>query len=58
MVAEATVGSVLVTVLVVGAFVYFLYRRIKASRNKTTTTGTGGGGGGGRGDGNTTTHEN
>lgn len=50
MVAEATVGSVLVTVFVVAAFAYFIYRRV--TRKKTTSTGTGvGGGGGGRGDG-------
>lgn len=43
MVAEATVGSVLLTVLVVGAFVYFIYRRVTA---KKKTSGTGGSGGG------------
>lgn len=56
MAAEVTVGAVLVTVLVVAAFGYFIYRRVTAKK-KTSGTGGSGGGGGGRGD-NTHTQQN
>jgi hypothetical protein len=46
--AEVTVGAVLITVLVVGGFGYFIYRRVKAAKERkaSTTYGSGGGGGG------------
>jgi hypothetical protein len=43
------VGEVLVTLLVLGGFGYFIYKRV--TRKKDTTTTGSGGGGGGRGDG-------
>lgn len=42
-----TVGTVL-GVVVLAAFLYFIWTRIKASRNRPPSTGSGGGGGSGR----------
>lgn len=43
--AEVTVGSVLVAVLVVVAFGYFIYRRVTAKKKTSGTGGSGSGGG-------------
>ena len=45
------VGEVLVAVAAVGAFGYFIYKKVTAKKPPSSGTGTGGSGGGGRGDG-------
>ena len=47
---EQSIFGGLVAVLVVVAFGYFIYRRVKASKERKATTTTGSGGGGGRGE--------